>query len=279
MKRISAPKTRVITISTIASQSSHLIASIAKPSSASTTQTTSSATRSHMRLSVLVAPPPSSGCPARAYPGPVTERHAKPVKFAGYQFEAIQGGDDPAAVTRLAHESAAALVTRVREERDPHVVERLVTFTDEHGIDAIAELWSRATPRSLPGALWRIYLVRAMIRSDPGGISLFYKRGIGVAHTIDPVVAGAADPAGPHEVLALADQILRGVFTGDLAVALDRAAAFCRVVAAGCASLADDADAAEPGRATDLTKRASRLSTIAVDLSASSKLWAEGALD
>ncbi|WP_210479629.1 DNA-directed RNA polymerase subunit beta [Naasia sp. SYSU D00948] len=209
----------------------------------------------------------------------MTERHSKPVKFAGYQFDAIQGGQDPAAVSRLAHESAAALVNRVREERDPEVVDRLVSFTDEHGIDAVAELWSRATPRSLPGALWRIYLLRAMIRSDPRGISLFYQRGLGVARTIDPVVAGAAEPAGPDEVLALADLILRGVFTGDLAVALDRAAAFCRVVAAGCTSLADDADVAEPLRATDLTTRAARLSTFAADLSASSKLWHEGGLD
>src|SRR3954470_22763378 len=171
----------------------------------------------------------------------MTERYAKPVKFAGYQFEALQGGEDPAAVSRLAHETAAAIVTRVRAEKDEAVVERLITFTDEHGIDAIAELWSRATPRSLPGALWRIYLLRAMIRSDPAAISLFYQRGVSVTRTIDPVVAGAPEPAGPDEVLELADRILRGVFTGDLAIALDRAAAFARVVAAGCASLADDA--------------------------------------
>ncbi|WP_210507231.1 DNA-directed RNA polymerase subunit beta [Naasia sp. SYSU D00057] len=209
----------------------------------------------------------------------MTERFSKPVKFAGYQFEGFQGGEDPATVSRLAHETAAALVARVRAERDPEVVERLVTFTDEHGIDAIAELWSRATAHSLPGALWRIYLLRAMIRSDAAGIALYYQRGIAVARTIDPVIAGAPDPAGPDEVLALADEILRGIFTGDLAIALERAAAFARVEAAGCASLADDADAAEPGRATDLTTRASRLSTIAADLSASSKLWRSGGLD
>jgi hypothetical protein len=209
----------------------------------------------------------------------MTERYAKPVKFAGYQFEALQGGEDPAAVSRLAHETAAAIVTRVRAEKDEAVVERLITFTDEHGIDAIAELWSRATPRSLPGALWRIYLLRAMIRSDPAAISLFYQRGVSVTHTIDAVVAGAADPTGPEEVLALADQILRGVFTGDLAVALDRAAAFSRVVGAGAASIADDADAAEPARATELTRRAARLAAIAADLDASSKLWRDGGLD
>lgn len=209
----------------------------------------------------------------------MTERFSKPVKFAGYQFEELQGGEDPAAVTRLAHETAAAVLTRVRAERNPDVVQRLVTFTDEHGIDAIAELWSRATPRSLPGALWRIYLLRAMIQSDPAGISLFYQRGSSLARTIDPVVAGAPDPAGPAEVRDLADQILRGVFEGDLAIALDRAAAFCRVVAAGCASVADDADATEPARATDLTTRAARLAEIAADLSASSKLWRSGGLD
>ena len=209
----------------------------------------------------------------------MTERYSKPVKFAGHQFEESQGGEDPARVSRIAHETAAALVARVRAERDPEVVDRLVSFTDEHGIDAIAELWSRATPHSLPGALWRIWLLRAMIRSDAASISLFYQRGVSVTRTIDPVVAGAPDPAGPEEVLELADRILRGVFTGDLAIALDRAAAFARVVSAGCASLADDADATESGRATDLTTRASRLSTIAADLSASSKLWRSGGLD
>jgi hypothetical protein len=209
----------------------------------------------------------------------MTERYSKPVKFAGYQFEELQGGQDPAAISRLAHETAAGVVDRVRAEKDPDVVERLITYTDEHGIDAIAELWSRSTPRSLPGALWRIYLLRAMIRGDAAAISLFYQRGFSVTPTIDPVIAGAAEPAGPEEVLDVADQILRGVFTGDLAIALDRAAAFCRVVAAGCTSLADDADVTEPERATELTRRAARLTAIAADLSASSKLWRNGALD
>ncbi|MCU1438465.1 MAG: DNA-directed polymerase subunit beta [Naasia sp.] len=209
----------------------------------------------------------------------MTERFAKPVKFAGHQFADIQGGEDPAAVSRVAHETAAALVARVREARDPEVVERLLTFTDDNGIDAIAELWSRATPRSLPGALWRIYLLRAMIRADARAISLFYQRGVVTMGTIDTLVAGAAEPAGPDEVLEVADQILRGVFTGDLSIALDRAAAFCRVVAAGCTSLADDADPTEPSRASDLTTRALRLTGIAADLSASSKLWRSGGLD
>jgi hypothetical protein len=209
----------------------------------------------------------------------MAERFPRPVRFAGYQFEAMQGGADPAAISRLAHETANALLARVRAEPDPEIVDRLVRFTDENGIDAIAELWSRATARSLPGTLWRIYLLRTMIRSDAVAGSLFFQRGIEVSRTIDPVVAGAPDPAGPEEVLDLADQILRGVFTGDLAIALDRAAAFCRVSAAGSTSVADDIEGTEPDRATQLTARALRLSEIAADLSASSKLWRSGGLD
>ena len=129
---------------------------------------------------------------------------------------------------------------------DPAVVDRLVAYTDEHGIDALAELWSRATPHSLPGALWRIYLVRVMIRQDAEGVALLFQRGTEVLRTIDPVVAGRHRPPGPHEVTDLADHILRGLFEGDFAVALDRAAAFCRVEAQGASSVADDQDPATP---------------------------------
>ena len=209
----------------------------------------------------------------------MTDRYHRPVKFAGFQFEAIQGGQDPAAVSRLAHETANALLARVRAQPDAEVVERLVSFTDENGIDAIAELWSRATARSLPGTLWRVYLLRIMLRADAAAGALYFQRGIEVSQTIDPVVAGAPDPAGPDEVLDLADQILRGVFSGDLAIALDRAAAFCRVSAAGSTSVADDLDATAPERSSELTRRALRLSEIAADLSASSKLWRSGGLD
>ena len=157
----------------------------------------------------------------------------KPAMFGGSEFEAFAGSDDPAAIIRAAHETARALIARARESDDPAVIDRLVNYTDEHGIDALAELWARATPHSLPGALWRLYLVRLMIRQDPEGVALLFQRGTEVLATIDPVVAGAPNPAGPQEVLEVADRILRGVFEGDLGIALDRAAAFCRVESAG----------------------------------------------
>ena len=59
-----------------------------------------------------------------------------------------------------------------------------------------------------------------------------------------------------------------GIFDGDLAVALERAAAFCRVVATGRASLDDG----------DVTAAAAMVGT-AEDLEASARLWRAGSLD
>lgn len=198
-------------------------------------------------------------------------------------FEAFEGGLDPAVQLRIAHDSARALVHRVRAASadDVDVVERMVAYTDEHGLDTLAELWAQAGPRTLPGALWRLSLLRAMIRQDARGTALIYQRGSEVlASSAHVVVAGAEAPTGPEEILRLADQVLRGAYSGDFAVALDRAAAFCRVSAAGAADLADGADAGfDDARAAAMTGRASRLAESAADFTACATLERRAALD
>jgi hypothetical protein len=140
-------------------------------------------------------------------------------------------------------------------------------------------LWARASARSLPGALWRIYLVRLLIRQDAAGTSQLFQRGAEVLSTIDTIVAGAPMPTGPGEITELADQILRGLFRGDFAVALDRAASFCRIMAAGASSVADDSELVEPDRASELTTRASRWATTAEEFTACARLYRAGSLD
>ena len=54
---------------------------------------------------------------------------------------------------------------------------------------------------------------------------------------------------GPADVRAVADAVLSGVYTGDLAVALERAAAFCQVLATGAAFDADHLDERRPDAA------------------------------
>jgi len=202
----------------------------------------------------------------------------KPVRRPAELFDRLFSAEDPAEVSRVAHATASALLTRVRENPDSAVVERLVAFTDDHGIDDIAELWSRSPARTLPGALWRLYLLQLMIHDDPNTAALLYARGRTELMSADDVIAGAPSPAGPDELVALVDTILRGLFQGDFAVALDRAAAFCRVQASGASHIADDYEGTEPDRASALTTRALRLSTYATDLTACAALWRRDSL-
>jgi len=203
----------------------------------------------------------------------------KPTQYSGDKFDTYEGGEDPAQILRVAHDTAHALITRARATDDPEVIDRLVAYTDAHGIDALAELWARSSARSLPGAFWRIYLMRAVIQQDPEGTSFLFQRGVDVLPTMDALVAGAPMPTGPDEITDLADQILRGLFRGDFAIALDRAASFSRILAAGCTSVADDADATNPARATELTTRAARLAQTAAEFTACARLFRAGNLE
>jgi len=206
------------------------------------------------------------------------EQFSRPVRRPTSAFDNIVGSHDPAEESRIAHATASALLTRVRADESGVSADRLVAFTDEHGIDEIAELWSKSPSRTLPGALWRLYLLQLAIHGDPHTAALLYERGRVELPSVDAAIAGAPVPANPDELVALIDAILRGAFRGDFAVALDRAAAFCRVQASGATHTADDYEPTEPARATELTTRALRLSSYAQDLSASAVLWRMDAL-
>ena len=193
----------------------------------------------------------------------------KPVRRPAEVFDRAFAAEDPAEVSRVAHTTAHALLARVRADPDGTVVDRLVSFTDEHGIDDLAELVVAFAREDAAGsAVVKLYLVQLMIHDDPRTAALLYERGRAELASVDDVVAGAPSPAGPDELVALVDTILRGLFEGDFAVALDRAAAFCRVQASGATHLADDYEQTEPDRASTFTTRALRLSDYAADLSA-----------
>ena len=183
----------------------------------------------------------------------------------------------PAEVTEIAHQSAAILVGAGRATHDPEVTGRLVTLVDDLGLSTVADLWSGRPARSLPGTLWRLYALREWVQRSPEQASREYAAGIrftDVAHA----VAGIAEPPRPEELQRVADQILTGVFEGDLAVALERASAFCSVVAAGRAELAHDRYHVDPDGASDLTRTALAMLTTGEDLRACARLWRAGDL-
>ncbi|GAB3076904.1 hypothetical protein GCM10027080_22630 [Pedococcus soli] len=190
-----------------------------------------------------------------------------------------QGGTvpDPAQVTEIAHETAAVLVGTGRASTDPAVTARLVSLVDDLGLSTVAELWADRPARSLPGALWRLYALREWVRRTPEDAASDYSAGVRFTD-VNHVVAGVAEPPGPTELRELTDAILRGVFEGDFAVALQRAAAFCRVVAAGRADRAHTTDVQDREAAGVQTQRAASMLSTAGDLEACAALWRAGEL-
>jgi len=191
-----------------------------------------------------------------------SQRPHRPVVRDPGLLEALGQGSDPIGELHAAHETAAVLLHAGRAASDPAVTARLVALVEEIGLSTVADLWAARPARSLPGALWRLYLLREWMITDAPGVAREYAAGIRFTEP-NHVVAGI-EPPGPDEVRRAADAILRGVFTGDFAVALERAAAFCHVVASGRGDLA---------RGVDDLGRAGRLQQVARDLVACARLW------
>lgn len=199
-------------------------------------------------------------------------RPHRPTLLGPHALETYGGAPDPAELAEAAHATASALVEAGRGAGDAEVCERLVALMDDLGIDTVAEMWADRPARSLPGALWRLYALREWVRVDAREAAVDFAAGQDVAQ-VARVVAGAADPPTPQALRTLLDAILGGIFKGDLAVALERAGAFCRVVAAGRARRADDAEEVDADLASILTHRSASLLRTAEDLEAAGSLW------
>lgn len=193
----------------------------------------------------------------------------KPTLFGPAALDKVPGGQDPANRHEAAFATARLLVSRGREA-EPEAVERLVALGDTFGLDLLADLWAEAPAESLPGALWRLYILRAWIRGNPRQAAREFDAGR-VHAPVHEVVAGVVEPPGPDQVVAVADQILHGVYRGDFAVALDRAAAFARIVATGRAGNEPGARSTEETEAEAMS--AARLIRTAEQLAVCSRLW------
>lgn len=221
----------------------------------------------------------------------------RPARLTDAVVNAATGADradDPAARLEAAHASAAAVVARLGGAGDragpapDEARQRMRSAMDaEDGLEAAARLWSVAAPVSLPGALWRLVAVRAGVRRDPVQSARDFDSGR--SHVpVAEVVAGVADPPGPEEVLRMVDDVLHGVGGTGFDTALQRAAAFCRIVAVGRTFRADTMEPVA-GRAPDeddghaaahrLTRSAAALVRTADHLEAAARRWRDGELD
>jgi hypothetical protein len=191
----------------------------------------------------------------------------RPTEF----LEELAGGVDPLEAAEAAHRTAELVVGRGRDTDDPQVTARLVALVQELGLSTVAEMWADRPARTLPGALWRLYLLHEWVQRQPEETARLFAAGSGHAE-VYRAIAGVAEPPSPEALKVLTQEILTGVFTGDLAIALERAAAFCQVMAVGLS---------EPGVEhvpAEQVRRGARMRDTADDLTASARLWRFGDL-
>src|SRR5690625_531244 len=139
-------------------------------------------------------------------------KHRRPAMLDEQTAERMVGDVDPALRSQAAHTTADVLVRRGRAgAEDPELLARLVSLVDEEGLETIAELWAQSPPGTLPGALWRLYLMREWVRTDPQTIAERFTLGRQRAE-VAGVIAGVVEPPGPTDLAHLADAVLTGVY-------------------------------------------------------------------
>lgn len=199
-------------------------------------------------------------------------RFRRPASMYPSVAESIPGEPDPSTSTDLAHDSARALLDGVFHSSDPEVVQRVVSLAADDGLTDLAALWSASPATTLPGALWRMYVLHTWVRRSGDEVARRYRAG---SRTVPGLryLSGLAEPPDVDEVHRTMDAILRGAFTGDLALALRRAGAVATIVAHGTAHLADeDAD-------DDRTRQAERLLSTGEALTTAGRHAEAGQLD
>ena len=201
--------------------------------------------------------------------------HHRPLLSADVEaLAAAASGGEPYARLELAHATAAALVDAGRGDGGPDT-SRLVGLAETVGLDTLSELWRDAPADSLPGALWALYLLRTWTERQGEAVARLYRAGRAYA-PVDEVIAGVADDADPAAVRALAEAVLTGAYRGDFDVALERAASFFRVIAAGRRELAPGPNAADGGVIE--ADRADRNERCADALHRAAAAWRDGTL-
>lgn len=240
---------------------------------------------------------PSSIRPSRTgfvVSGRGSARPSRPGQLDPALGDQLSGGIDPQEINEMSHISAASLLDRVHHTQDPQIVERVLTLVDHEGVDIIAELWSDADPDSLPGILWRLYMLRSWMRRDAEGISHLWRLGE-PTDTAASAIAGVDPAPSAEDIARTADSILSGAFTGDFAVALERASAFCDVIARGMKASVRRAEGRQapvghtgqtkPGgedggrRKTQVLGSAASLNQTARDFLRGASLWRRSRLD
>jgi len=99
------------------------------------------------------------------------------------EAERYTGAEDTAATSALAHQSAQLLIGGyLGADTDTTLTAAgLRKVVASHGVDVIGELWATSPAGTLPGALWRLLLLREWIERDPALVESRYATAVTIS--------------------------------------------------------------------------------------------------
>ena len=201
----------------------------------------------------------------------------RPAMLDAARAETIIGDEDPASLAAVAHTAAWALMGIGDDSFADEDVARLRDTVRTRGIDTIAHVWSRSPEFTLPGALWRVYLLHEWYHRDPLLVAERYADG-----SRAPIIQGLEAPVELRSlslIMEEVDSLLRGDLTDDdLEYVLGEASRAMRVLAAGEAGALWIEDPTDP-LAHRVTMRHSALLSTADELVVAAREAAVGTLD
>lgn len=199
----------------------------------------------------------------------------RPAQLKPDQVEMIEGEADTATTSELAHTSAQAIVPLVtgRQEEDD-VIERVQELIRDEGIDVIAESWVNSPEESLPGTLWRGFLLSEWIRRFPDEADLRYAAAQKAVGESEPEKLDQVP--SPREVRAKWDEVFEGNYRGDFADVLRSSARFTDFIGrVQPAWIIED----EHELATEVTRRDTAMLRVSQDFQAAAQTLTKGVRD
>lgn len=199
----------------------------------------------------------------------------RPAQLRPEQIEMIEGGADTAATSELAHTSAQAIVPLGdRRQEDADVIERVQELIRDEGIDVIAESWVNSPEESLPGTLWRGFLLAEWVRRYPEEAELRFAAAQKAVGEEEPEKLDQVLP--PREVRVKWDEVFEGNFRGDFADVLRASARFTDFIGRVQPTWISDDD--HP-LATEVTRRDTAMLRVAADFRTAGERLVQGVLD
>lgn len=194
----------------------------------------------------------------------------RPAQLADEQIEYLTGEPDPAYSAELAHASASSLIPVDGVfSVDDDVRQRVLELAKTEGIDVLAESWVRSPADSLPGILWRGYLLREWLRREPTDVANRFAAAREANGPVDGVV-----PA-PGEVKDGWMEVFGGSYGGNFSRLLAESAALAEFLATvEPVWIADESHEL----ATQVTLRADALKETAEEFKAGARAFTQGKL-